>query len=806
MSVNLPILQLMKPRWRKVVRDLWDNKARTVLVVLAIAVGVFAFGGVFTTREVFLKEMNAGFTATNPATLIISTSDFSEGLVRTVRSYPEVLDAQPSTTFNVRVHVESPLPGVPEWLNMTINSVQDFEDIRINQIAPELGSYPPGRREILLERRSFPLLGVDTGDSVLIELPDGTQRELTVVGTVHDFSALPANIIPQPTAYATLATLELLGHPGTFNTLNVITTPEYNTLAELELVGDDIGERLENAGYFVGFVQAQEPGKHWSNDVVNGFVTALGIVGLLALGLSGFLVVNTLSAILAQQKRQIGMMKAIGARFEQVLAIYLAMASTFGGLSLFVALPMGVLLAWLLTRSLAYFVNVNIDNFYLPLWVLGLQFVMALLTPLIAALIPLYMGTRVTVREAVSDYGIQGVARKGPIDHLLGAIRGLPRPTMLSLRNTFRRKGRLTLTLATLVTAGAIFMSILNVRGSLLIEVNQIMQLFNFDFMMFLGGAYPIARIEREASRIEGIEKVENWGFAQASRVRDDDVEPASFIIFAPPTDTTFVIPTLLEGRWIEPGDTNVIVVSSQLVRDDPAFAVGNTVLLDFGDIERRMEVVGMINLVGPPFTYASYDYITRLQGAPGQSFAVFVETGSDQNPVINTVMRSLEERFKDSGVTVGGTQSIQEMIGSTVEQVDYFVYIMLIMAVLLASVGGLGLASTMSLNVLERTREIGVMRAVGAADGQVLLVVLAEGLLIGFISWVLATALSLPVTYGFDAVVGNSFFERPLIFTILPASIMIWLFIVLVISTLASLLPAVRASRVSVRESLAYE
>ncbi len=127
-------------------------------------------------------------------------------------------------------------------------------------------------------------------------------------------------------------------------------------------------------------------------------------------------------------------------------------------------------------------------------------------------------------------------------------------------------------------------------------------------------------------------------------------------------------------------------------------------------------------------------------------------------------------------------------------------------MAVLLAVVGGLGLMGTMSINVLERTREIGVMRAIGASDGSVRRIVIVEGVLIGVLSWAMGTAVAFPLSMLLSEAVGQSLLESPLSYTFSPPGALIWLVLVIVIATLASLLPAYRAARMSVRETLSYE
>ena len=128
------------------------------------------------------------------------------------------------------------------------------------------------------------------------------------------------------------------------------------------------------------------------------------------------------------------------------------------------------------------------------------------------------------------------------------------------------------------------------------------------------------------------------------------------------------------------------------------------------------------------------------------------------------------------------------------------------VMALLLGVVGALGLAGTMTMNVVERSREIGVMRAIGARDRAVLIVFLVEGLLIGFLAWLIGVAISLPISKVLSDALGESFVQRPLAYTPAIDGIVYWLIAVAILALVASFLPAFRATRLAVREVLAYE
>jgi putative ABC transport system permease protein len=127
-------------------------------------------------------------------------------------------------------------------------------------------------------------------------------------------------------------------------------------------------------------------------------------------------------------------------------------------------------------------------------------------------------------------------------------------------------------------------------------------------------------------------------------------------------------------------------------------------------------------------------------------------------------------------------------------------------MATLLALVGGLGLAGMLSINVLERSREIGVLRAVGARDRDVTQLVIAEGLLVAAIGWAVAAPLSLLVGHALSDAVGRLFLGAPLAYSYSVGGLLLWLGLALVIAVVASVVPARRAMRLTVRDVLAYE
>ena len=119
--------------------------------------------------------------------------------------------------------------------------------------------------------------------------------------------------------------------------------------------------------------------------------------------------------------------------------------------------------------------------------------------------------------------------------------------------------------------------------------------------------------------------------------------------------------------------------------------------------------------------------------------------------------------------------------------------------------VGLIGLASTMSANILDRTREFGVMHAIGARPKTVRRIVVAEGVLLALTSCLVAAVPALALTAVLGAGLGNLFFSAPLPYRISIPAVGIWLALVILGAALATEAAATRASRLTVREALAY-
>jgi len=304
---------------------------------------------------------------------------------------------------------------------------------------------------------------------------------------------------------------------------------------------------------------------------------------------------------------------------------------------------------------------------------------------------------------------------------------------------------------------------------------------------------------------------VEGWNGALANVVTEDGKAGETVQIIAPPNDSKLIEPMLLRGRWLAPDDRNAITLSEMFLVSYPEIDVGDTLRLKIGLEESDWEIVGFFQFAGRSsglYAYVNSDDLAQEVGMQGKSASyriVATDTALDlegQNALASKVeahLTSLNYKIDD----VGTGLSLQE---KTSEGLSVLTTFLLIMSLLLASVGSIGLAGTMSLNVMERTQEIGVMRAIGGSNRAIITIVLVEGIVIGLISWLLASVVALPISKQLADVMFQIIFDHSadVVFTL--SGNFIWLGIVLVLSILAGSVPAFNASRLTIREVLAYE
>ncbi|HAV76636.1 MAG TPA: hypothetical protein DCX53_04700, partial [Anaerolineae bacterium] len=327
----------MRPRWRKVFHDLFDNLGRTMLVVFSIAVGVFSIGVIAGAYQIISTDMSISYSANKPANIEMRLTNFDDDVLSSIRSHGDVKEAEARRVFNIRVRV----PGTEKWTTFDMTAFDSFEENSINLLMPIEGKVVPGKHEVLLEVGALEQLDVGLGSLLEFQLPDGSTKTMPVVGIVQDTAAGAGDFLADPFAYITKETLQYLGQPNIYNRVLVIVEGDDDDSQHIRLVGAVLKDKIEKSGVGVGRTRFSETHQHPLGNTINAVLGILLALGILIVLLSSSLIANTLSALLNQHLRHIGVIKLVGGQRRQVFRMYIALIMSFGIIALAIAVPFG---------------------------------------------------------------------------------------------------------------------------------------------------------------------------------------------------------------------------------------------------------------------------------------------------------------------------------------------------------------------------------------------------------------------------------------------------------------------------------
>jgi putative ABC transport system permease protein len=777
-------------RWRKVLGDLKERPTRVLAVTAAIAVGTTMLTAALGAREILEREVDASFKGSNPAGATLLLDEADRALAVAAKDRPGVTDAEPRRVVRARAEVAR-----GEWRPLRIFAVEDFAALRLARFQPERGAWPPADGTLLIERSALSLLRTEVGASLRVRAPGGEVVALPVAGVVHDPAQAPGWMDQLGYAYTTPATLARLGQGDHLDELLVAMPPDTTRAARTETAAA-LATWLEGQGRTVRRVETSRM-RHPHADHMGTMLLLLQLFSAVALVLSGALAANVVAATMARQVRQIGVLKAIGGTTRQIAAIYLAGVAVPAIAAVLVGLPLGVVAAGTFAGFAAEHLNLMIASSSVSWGALSLAAGLGLVVPLVAALVPVLRAARTPARVALADLGA-GAERRG--SSRIGAW--LEPTSRLALRNALRRPVRTFLTVGALALGGALLLTAGNVYTSLQGALGSATAARGEDISVRLLQPAPADELARQVEAVPGVRAVESWGSARIALALPGGGGTSRYTLLAPPADTASMSPRIVAGRW--PAQDEIAVVVNRTLQDtEEGLEVGGEVTLL---VERRrvsVPIVGVIEEVAEPALYTGAAGFTAITGLVGAAADLRVFTADNDS---HSVASRLEE-----ALLAGGWFPLDIMTHDSYGEAlsDHFLIILISLTVIASAaivVGGLGLATSMSLGVLERTREIGVLRALGATQRVVLRVVLIEGLALAGLSTLLALVLAVPLSLAVCRAVGNFGLHAAVPLVLSPATVAVWLNLAVIVATAACVGPARTALRPAVRDVLAHE
>jgi putative ABC transport system permease protein len=798
--------------WHKVWYDLWQNKLRTLLAILSIAVGVFAVGTIFGLIDQLLSGMDAAHRAVAPSHVnIILRSYIDEATAAEVAEVPGVVAVDPANQISIRYKTAPD----EDWELGSLVMRPDYDQQTLDKMELTAGRWPADGN-LGLERLTSAYYGLVPGDRIIVEVA-GEEREMTLSGLIRHPFVPPPLFGGQPYFFTDAVGLAELGVPeGRYGQLLIQVEPYSREYAET--VAGDVRARLSELGSSVAVTLYQEPDKHWGRMFVEGVTVVLSVMAVVSLILSVVLVTNTLTAVITQQTDQIGVMKAIGGRRMTITRSYLVSVLALGLMALLIAVPLSLAVAYGGTRWFLNIFNIDYTVFQYSPRAVGYQVLAALLAPLLAALWPVMKGARISVREAIASYGLGSDFGSSPLDRGIDALgrHFLPTAYAAALGNLFRRKGRLVLTLLGLTTAGVMFLVVMSLISSTRLTLDNDMARRGYDIRIGFALPQSGSDVRRVVGDIDGVAEAETWFSYNATILRDgvqlQDTTGLGAQLTGIPASSTMERPLIIDGRWLEPGDGNVVVISRETAVANE-LAVGDAIALNLGFLgEDEWQVIGIYkSFYNTGFVteslYAPLDAVEESTGQTDIGVFVLVRTASGTPREVSAVANDLKSAFEDAGMKIDlyTTALKSDQRRDLDNQFNSVIGMLQGLAMLVATVGGIGLMGALGISVVERTREIGVLRAIGARSRSILSLFVMEGVLQGFLSWLIAVPIAFVLARPMAELLGRTMIDVELDYAFNWQAVAFWFATVLIVSLLASILPALRATRVSVRESLAY-
>jgi putative ABC transport system permease protein len=790
----------------KIFRDLWAHKGRTLQVVLIIGLSAGAIGMIMGTRSLFIPGMQSIWQSMNPAMINVYTGYVSENDLIVLRKVDGVvaMEGMGNTIIEWRLSPED------EWRQAGLSARVDYENQELNKLDLVEGNWPTDD-VLAIGQDAEAFFGIPSGGEIYVKL---NEREFKVQldGTVYDQLVQPAFLGGMAQLYTTQDFYAKLVGPFGFNRI-MLSAAEYDENSVTELA-DRFQEKLEKQGYDSGR-SIFDPNKHLFQDQMDGIFLVLTVLGFVSLAMGLLLVYNTVSVLIAQQVDQIGVMKAIGARTWQVFRLYFVTIFIYGILALMIALPIGTFGAYTIITWLSDSLGAEVPAFEFSQPAVILMVLLTLLAPILASLIPIFSGARITVREAISTYGLS--TKAGLLERALAKAKHVSRLVLLTISNTFRHKRRVILLQIALVLSGLMFMTVVAVRDSVEYTVNDILfSILNADITLVFNQSERVDYIEELTLAHPNIKAVEMWGLSGATirpagQAQSEDDEDVT--LFGVPIPTQLYGAQVRKGRWLDPSDSFAIVLDQELA-EEIGVGVGDWITLQYEEHqETNWQIVGLLFIPLIPNTASvPRDVLLRDLGYVGRGQAVWIQTvRNDPQNQIQTA-KDLREYYKQKGIDVNPVRGVFGMGDSKTEtsmaivgQLNFLIILLGVMAVVIGAVGSIALSGALSLSVMERRREIGVMRAIGASSWTIFRLFIGEGLILGWLSWLIALPLSIPAGRVMVQAIGSAL-QSELFYHFYTRGPILWLIIITILSVLASWLPARGATKISVRESLAYQ
>lgn len=781
----------------------------------SLAIGLFTVGTLLGMMDLQLGNMDKAHKLSQPSHInLILKTDADLAIAEQIKAIPDVENVDTLTQFTVRFKT----PNDPHWQIGTAIFRPDYSVQKFDLLHLQTGQWPD-KGSIAVERLSGKSSQLKLDDKVTLETDQG-EKTFPIAGIIRHPFVKPPAFGGQAHFFIGSDSAGDFGIPAnTFRQLLLQVKAPYSEDKARKVAGD-VRAKLAALGVGVNASLLLNPDKHWGRPFFSGINLILTVMAWASLGLSSVLTLNTVAALITQQTDQIGIMKAIGARVSTIASIYLTIVLILSILAIAVSIPLSQLTAYYGSRWFLDLFNIELNSFEYSSRAVWLTLVGGILAPILAALWPIWRGASLSVRQAIASFGLGADFNSDGVDRWLDTkvFNKLPTLYAVSLGTIFRRKARLLWTQSVLIIAGVLFIIITSLIESVNLSLDN--ELARSQLAVRLGFArdQPSRLIEDILRAIPHTEDVEFWNRLPAELAKNGQLLKHSGSlgaqIIALPADTKMYQPLIVAGRWFQASDNQqkALVLNAETAERN-GIKPGDTIQVKpLGGDLAYWQVVGLYRW------FVGSGYAVEPVYAPLSTVQALTKSNKDSSfALLSANVKSLaeEKQYADSLKEMLQAQHIKLDYYTTISKLEQRQYaknqfrpiisMLLGLAVLIAVVGAIGLAGTLAIGVLQRTREIGVYRAIGANSSTVFRLFMLEGFLHGLIAWLACIPIAYLLAEPLAKKLGEIMLGIQLDFSFSFVAVWIWLGFVSVLALIAAYLPALKATRLVVRSSLSY-
>lgn len=783
----------------KAVRDLSSNPKRTLLVVFALVLGIWGLGTVHVAYTILMKDLSANYQSTVPLNVVFKSNNFDKLDLKEFNSKPEIEAAEFRDYSLHRIEVR---PNV--WIPLWLYGVENFKNFKLAYIFQQEENIVPQKGTILMERDGKKVSDIKLGSTPKIRI-GGKNMNIKVSGICFDPAQAPATQDAFIYAYTDKQTYAQTTGIDTNKRL-IVRLRNVNSKKDVEKASILLEKYFINKGIKINSIDIPKFNEHPHQWQLNTLLFLIGTIGFLAFIMGAVLVSQLVKSIMANQIKQIGILKSIGASQFQVFNIYIFMLLIIGALAGIIAIPLSIKSGSAFAYFIAGKLNFDILTTSVPFKVYIYLILISIFLPTLLTISILIKGTGISVKAALSDYGISQKSFGSRFSFFKNTQ--LPDYFKLAIRNSQRNMSRLMVTIFAMAFGVAIFNTGFNVRLSLWNLLSSYKEEMRYDVQVVLNNTVPIDTALQSFKTLNNVSNVETWlggrGEIQSKIISTDKGAG----IVALPRNTEFLKLKIREGRWLIDSKDFEVVLNQQALALYNYPKIGSTINMVVGNKNVNAKVVGVTQQFERPKIYVDINQYNNLFNTNHLVNTIsFIAKNNDYKKVIQ-LKKDIENAIEPSNLDIAYVMSQAERVKIIYDHLDIILSTIILLSFLVLIVSAVGMASATGINIWERTREIGVMRSIGATPKKIYSIFVTEGMITCIISIIIGLILSNPLSrlaavfFG-DLMLGK---DSKLEYAFSISGFLITIVITLIFGWLASRIPARSAIKVSTHLALSYE